>query len=134
MHSRLGIPAVTLSTVVGSSIFATISSSPSIWLVIIAGLASISAAILGALQTFFGFSRRAGEHRSAGAEFAALKRDLDVYSIKAKRTDSSCLDEALTELAAITDRFNQMQRDSPYVPDHFYDQARREQIEDREGV
>jgi SMODS and SLOG-associating 2TM effector domain family 4 len=133
MHTRLGVPAVALSAIVGSSIFATISSSPAAVWVVLAGLASVLAAVLAALQTFFGFSERAGKHRVAGAEFASLKRDLDLLALKC-RGSGSPRDSAVEELKALTSRFNQLQTESPDVPDRFYDRARNEQANDVEGI
>jgi hypothetical protein len=55
----LGIPAVVLSTLVGTSVFATIQTQPQLWLQIAVGLASVAAALLASLQTFLGYSERA---------------------------------------------------------------------------
>lgn len=133
MHIRLGTPAVTLSAIVGSAIFATISSAPELWLVISTGTASVVAAVLTALQTFFGFSDLANKHRVAGAAFAAFKRDLDIFAIKLKSVSTEG-DETMNEVGEVAERFNKLQQNSPDIPDHYYDQARREQSLDIEGV
>ena len=68
-----------LTTIVGSSIFATMSSTAAInpaWSVA-TGVASIVAASMGAAQTFLRFSQRAEKHRSAGCSYSALKRELE---------------------------------------------------------
>jgi hypothetical protein len=128
MHIRLGTPAVILSAIVGSAIFATISSAPELWLIISTGTASVVAAVLTALQTFFGFSDLANKHRVAGAAFAAFKRDLDIFAIKLKSVST------MNEVGEVAERFNKLQQNSPDIPDHYYDQARREQSLDIEGV
>jgi hypothetical protein len=74
----LGIPAVILSTIVGTSVFATIQKQPSATVQIAVGLASVLAALLTSLQTFLGYSERAEKHRIAGAKFGALGRELEV--------------------------------------------------------
>ena len=47
----LGVPAVLLSTLVGTSVFATVQKQPELWLQITVGLASVAAALLASLQT-----------------------------------------------------------------------------------
>ena len=73
----LGIPAVILSTLVGTSVFATVQKQPSLWLQISVGLASVAAALLASLQTFLGYAERAEKHRIAGAKYGALGRELE---------------------------------------------------------
>ena len=65
----LGIPSLVVSTIVGTSVFAALSSNeaPALWV----GMLSIAAAVLAALQTFMDFGGRSDKHRSAGA--AAVK-------------------------------------------------------------
>jgi len=133
MHVRLGVPVVSLSTIVGSAIFATLTATPNAILTVVAGLTSIAAATLAALQTFFGYSERAGKHRLAGAQYSALKREFDLLAL-GLRTASPNLDMALELLNELTQRLKQHEQESPDVPDRYYDQARREQAGDTEGI
>ena len=55
----LGIPVMALSTLVGTSVFASLQEQPEAWLQILIGLASVFAAVLASLQTFLGFAERA---------------------------------------------------------------------------
>jgi conflict system pore-forming effector with SLATT domain len=73
----LGVPAVLLSTLVGTSVFATIERQPELWLQIAVGLSSVAAALLASLQTFMGYTERAEKHRMAGARYGALGRELE---------------------------------------------------------
>jgi hypothetical protein len=73
----LGIPALALSTLVGTSVFATLQNQPDLWLQISVGLASVAAALLTSLQTFLGYAERAEKHRIAGAKYGALGRELE---------------------------------------------------------
>jgi len=74
----LGIPAVMISTIVGTSVFATLQKLPPAWLQISVGLASVLAALLASLQTFLGYGERAEKHRIAGAKYGALGRELEM--------------------------------------------------------
>ena len=63
----LGIPAVCLSTFVGTSVFATLQEKPDEpWLQISIGLASVAAALLTSLQTFL------EENKGSGPELRIL--------------------------------------------------------------
>lgn len=73
----LGIPAVILSTFVGTTVFATLQKKPELAMQIAVGLASVTAALLTSLQTFLGYSERAEKHRIAGAKYGALGRELE---------------------------------------------------------
>ena len=73
----LGIPTVILSTLVGTTVFATLQKQPELWMQIVVGLASVTAALLASLQTFLGYSERAEKHRIAGAKYEALGRELE---------------------------------------------------------
>jgi hypothetical protein len=72
----LGIPVITLSTIVGSSIFAVLEKQVDTLIKIALGFISVTAAVLSALQTFFKFSERAEQHRVAAAGFAALRHEI----------------------------------------------------------
>lgn len=73
----LGVPAVVLSAIVGTTVFATLQEKPELWIQIIVGLASVTAALLTSLQTFLGYSEKAEKHRIAGAKYGALGRELE---------------------------------------------------------
>lgn len=130
---QLGAPVVILSSAVGSATFATLATKPGLPWIIATGAVSFAAATLAALQTFFRFSEQAQEHKRSGAEYAALKRDLDLFMIICRDQNLVARDlhEALTQM---TSRFNELERSSPDVADHLYDQAKQEQGEDREGI
>ncbi|MEH1168074.1 SLATT domain-containing protein [Micromonospora sp. CPCC 205539] len=132
-HNFLGIPVVVSTAIVGTSIFANISSKPQTAWVILAGALSLLAAVLASLQTFFKFSERAEKHRNAGAAYAALKREMDILKLGLE-TASIGPAEAYERLSQLTEGLNSLQRESLDVPDAVYDQARREQDLDAEGI
>jgi hypothetical protein len=78
LNRFLGIPTVILTAIVGTAVFASLTEgqvSPE-WQ-IAAGLLSILATVLAALQTFLGYSERAANHRRASAEFGAIRREIE---------------------------------------------------------
>lgn len=73
----LGIPAIVLSAIVGTSVFATLQRETDTRIKIAVGIASITAAILMALQTFLHYSERAEKHRLVGVRYGALRREIE---------------------------------------------------------
>lgn len=73
----LGVAAIVLTTIVGTAIFSTLESSPSNTVKIVAGLTSVGAAVLVALQTFLNLEQRAAKHREIAAAYGALRRELE---------------------------------------------------------
>lgn len=75
----IGIPTIMFTTVVGTSIFASLSmDSRSVTATIVIGFVSIMAAILSSLQTFLGFPERADRHRDAGIKYGTIGRKMEL--------------------------------------------------------
>ncbi len=71
----LGVPVVVFSTVVGTSLFATLNEASVDSTVRLAiGIISVAAAVLAALQTFLRFAERAERHVIAADWYAAVRR------------------------------------------------------------
>lgn len=75
----LGLPVVILSTVVGTSVFATLSRDTATpdSLKVVVGSLSVLAAILAALQTFLRFAARGEQHTLAADWYAAVRREME---------------------------------------------------------
>lgn len=74
----LGVPVVVLSSVVGTSLFATLNEASvdsDVRLVI--GVVSVAAAVLASLQTFLRFAERAERHVIAADWYSAVRRGVD---------------------------------------------------------
>jgi hypothetical protein len=117
----LGIPAIILSTLVGTAVFASLQKQPELWLQIAIGLASVLAAVLAGLQTFLGYTERAEKHRIAGAKYGALGRELEVL-----RASDQVSNETIED---IRKRLDVLALESPNNPLRIYnsDQAQRVQ-------
>ncbi len=125
---------VVSSAVVGRAIFATLAKDPAIGWKIATGLLSVTAAVLASLQTFFRHEELAEKHRVAGAQYGAMKRDLDLIILELRGQDGTKRSTVLDQARAIFGRFNELEAAHPDVPDTFYDQASREQRADAEGI
>jgi hypothetical protein len=73
----LGVPVIVLSTVVGTTVFATLQKQVSLKIQIGLGTISVIAAILAGLQTFLRYSERAEKHRAVAAEYGAVRRQIE---------------------------------------------------------
>ncbi|HEX2273232.1 MAG TPA: SLATT domain-containing protein [Acidimicrobiales bacterium] len=74
----LGVPVVVFSTVVGTSLFATLNETSvdsDVRLAI--GVVSVAAAVLASLQTFLRFAERAERHVIAADWYSAVRRGID---------------------------------------------------------
>jgi hypothetical protein len=114
----LGVPVIALSTVVGTSVFATLQKQPAPWLQISVGLASVVAAVLASLQTFLGYSARAERHRVAGAKYGALGRELEELL-------GSIAEIPAGQITNLRERLDALALESPNNPLHVYRAARK---------
>lgn len=82
LHMYLGVPTIIVTTIVGSAIFLEYSETQTLSALMqaIVVFLSLSAPVLTSLQTFLNFNERAEKHRSAGANHAELRVQLEVFS------------------------------------------------------
>lgn len=116
----LGVGVVVLTTIVGTAIFSTLESSPSAAVRIIAGLASVGAGVLAALQTFLGLEQRATKHREAAAAYGALRRELEAGM--AFPHESTKVTELLVDVRR---RWDALDATAPVVSRRIYGSATR---------
>lgn len=128
-YTRLGVPVVVLSSIVGTSLFATLSEE-AISEKFRFGAASISvlAAVFAALQTFLRYGERAERHMVAADWYAGLhRRARQVLALPPDdRPDMvKCLDEMRRELARVGQQ-------SPEIGEkHWHTTAQKFGIDDR---
>jgi Petal formation-expressed len=86
----LGIPSIILSAATGTTLFATLqheNTSASLRLAL--GVVSFAAATLSALQTYLGFSQLAEKHRTVGATYGAIRREIEQYQALRPSSDDA---------------------------------------------
>lgn len=133
-HMALGVPVVVFSTIVGSAIFASISERPELQWQIAVGLLSITSAVLASLQTFFRFAEAAAKHRESAAGYSLLYRELRMLLLQLSHSERAQFAERMAQLESILHRFDELESRALDVSDSLYDQAKREQSSDAEGV
>lgn len=105
LNTRLGLPVVIFSTIVGTSVFASLSKEVNIYWKITVAVISILAAILAGLQTFLKFSEKSEAHRAIASQAGSLRRQIeqliasgDVENISEEKLNS--LREQIDKLSA----------------------------------
>ena len=114
----LGIASVMLGAVVGTSIFATIQSSPSVDWRVAAGILVTGAAVLGAMHTFLDYAKRAAEHRTAGAAYGRLRREFDSFFLELATSEDR--QQLIDSLSKLRHRIDDLGQESPLIPRQSY--------------
>jgi hypothetical protein len=127
-YTGLGLPVVVITSIVGTSVFATIENNPEVGWKILVGIVSLLAAVLSAAQTLFRFSERAQEHKSAGAAYARLRREVQLFKLKYPKGDGD-RSAALRELAQINDRIGDLAESSPQLDYRFREKVHKKHEE-----
>jgi hypothetical protein len=112
----LGVPAVIISAVVGTSIFATLDEQVGSEFKVILGLVSIASAILLSLQTFANFGSRAESHRLTGVKYKNVIRELEQIfagQLEQYQDDAEFLDK-------LRNRLDALETEAPIVPESIY--------------
>jgi hypothetical protein len=118
LHYMVGLPAVLLTTVVGSSIFASLSDTgaQSNTLKIITGIFSIMAASLSAAQTFLRLGERANHHRVGGIRYSSLKREIE-------QTKVFPPDDLRAYINTVRERWDKLNAECPTIPTRIFVQT-----------
>jgi len=114
LNFYLGIPVIVLSTVVGTSIFATLQKETNTSVRIAVGIASVMAAVLAAIQTFLRYSERAEKHRVIGAKYGAMRREIEQKIV----FPPAEIEQYIESLRVRWDKFNE---DCPTTPKRIWE-------------
>jgi hypothetical protein len=117
----LGLPAVILTAIAGTTVFASLASSPEPWLKILIGIMSLAAAVLAALQTFLKYSERAERHKAAAQSYGMLRREYEEMLVEAAKSGSPPPPDGF--LKSFRERWDAVDKQSPNLPQGIYDQA-----------
>ena len=126
MNYWMGIPAVFLSTFVGTSVFATLGESIDKRFQIFVGLMSVSTAVLSGIQTFLRFSEKAEKHRMAAARYGALRREIE---------EILTMGEDLTKeiSSPLRQDIDRLSEEAPHIPDKIWSKRKELIKEDKEN-
>jgi hypothetical protein len=120
-QTRIGIPAVILTGIVSTSVFASLQGQPDLWWQIVVGVMSLTAAVLTALQSFLSYNERAERHRAAGARYNSVGRQLE--QLLARDNDDW---SPLTEIRA---KIDSLAEESPHIPEAVHEHMAKIPVE-----
>lgn len=111
----LGIPALIVSTVVGTAVFSALASqeAPGVWI----GILSIAAAVLTAVQTFMDFGGRSDKHRLAAVKYKAAVRAVEFLLMRL----STATEIAEEEIGDLRIQLDNLEEAAPVVMPKIYD-------------
>lgn len=112
----LGVPVVIITSVAGSTIFATSGDPSTKPLQYAAGAITLLATVLASLQTFLAFGDRAEKHKNSAARYGELRTETQVLL--------SCELDQLPDLnmriESIRQRWARVDREAPTLPQRIY--------------
>src|SRR5262249_14050962 len=107
----IGIPALIVSTIVGTSVFSTLAAETKSPVPLWVGLLSVAAAVLSALQPFLDFPARAERHRGAGVKYKSVIRSLE-HSLANLAGGVAPTEE---QIAQIQQRLDELEDSAPVI-------------------
>lgn len=122
-HLGFGIPVVVLTTIVGTSVFASLQDADvSSSVRAIVGSISLLAAVLSSLQTFLRYATRSEGHRIGAIRYETLRRDMaKVLALpRAARGDPE------RELDSVRQRMDRYAKESPTIGERQWDKLAQE--------
>jgi len=120
-NNWIGIPAIVLSAIVGTSILVTVQETVNSNLKVAAGLISVLAAVFAGIQTLLHPEERAEKHRTAAARYSALIRRIDevlAFSGKDEEIQSDIV-------KSIREEYDKVSLEAPPTSGKFYEKALR---------
>ena len=123
LRYAIGVPAITLSAIVGTSVFSTLTQNQEmwVWVKLLVAFLSVAAAVFAALQTFMDYPARAERHRAAAAKYKGLIHEFEQALCPEPRSESR--DAKL--VAGLRDRLADLEESMPVVPQRIYDRVER---------
>lgn len=118
----LGISVVVLTSIAGTTIIGDLAGERgSNTARVIAGVLSLGATVLAALQTFLNYPEMAAKHREAEVRYGALRRDVEML-LSFVPTSEDALRDAMS---SVRKTWTEYENSSPAVPQSIYDHARQ---------
>ena len=79
LHYYISLPVVILTSIVGTTVFATLQKDVNLWAKLAVASISVAAAVLSGLQAFLRYSERSEKHRTAANGYGAIRRKIELW-------------------------------------------------------
>ncbi len=116
LGKRFGVPVVITTSIVSSTIFATMGDSQYSEIQLAAGMFSILATVLSSLQTFLGYSERSSNHKEAAVGYGELRTEVQVLLA----SDLTAITSLDARIESIRTRWSALDKGSPTLPNWIY--------------
>ncbi|HTW52930.1 MAG TPA: SLATT domain-containing protein [Stellaceae bacterium] len=110
----------------GTAISGTLENNASLWIKIAAGLVSILAAVLAALQTSLNPLKESERHRVAGGKLRAPKREFELYGLQFRDEGEVRGKDAFSTLEKLFRDRSELAEEGPNIPDKLWEAARKQ--------
>lgn len=125
----LGVPVILLTSIIGTSAFASLTTEaidPAIKIAV--GALGVIAAFLASLQTFFKYSERSERHKACAARFAAVRRELEIVY-----AENSFSNER-NYISTIREKLDRLAEESPHIPENVFEKVVRKIYEGQPAI
>lgn len=109
----LGIISVVLSTIVGTSVFASLSKQVDVSIQILVGILSMLAAVFSALNTFLRYGEISTKHAKAAAKYGSICRLIELQLANGYQTIT------FEQLNILRCNLDKLASESPTVPEKY---------------
>src|SRR5436309_372433 len=116
LNYLLGVPVIIVTSIVGTTIFASLNQDVSVPVRVTVGVVSLLAAVLSGLQTFFNFAKTAALHAGAAAWYSAIRRDIE----ELLALPVGLRDDPRASIHAIRKEMNKVTQTSPELTEHLW--------------
>lgn len=113
MNLYLGIISIVLSTIVGTSVFATLSKQIDVGIQILVGMLSVLAAVFSALNTFLRYGEVSSKHAKAASTYGSVCRMIELQLANGIQNIN------FEQLDILRCNLDKLADDSPTVPEKF---------------
>ena len=120
-HFNISVLSLTLSAIVGTSIFATLKETVHLYTKCLLAVVSILATVIGGCQSYFRWAVRSEKHRSTASKYGSLLRSIE----ELKRFHPEDHDKRITALDKIRSRNDTISVDAPLIPGNIWKQVEK---------
>ncbi len=133
-NTWLGVVVVVFTSVVGTSIFASLSDvAPSRGWELATGSVSLLAAVLAALQTFFQFAELAQKHLAAASEYLTMRRKFDLFLVRQELKGPHNSEQELEKLEQLLEELENITKKAPVLSDSLYSKGKAKVMQSEYG-
>lgn len=115
MHWFLSLPAVLVSALLGTAVFASLLDSNVAWIKVTMATLSVVTVGLSSLQAALRFAERSERHKAAAVQLGEVRRALEQQLVFEHRDE--------TTLEALRKKWDAADRQAPTIPSRIYEQA-----------